>query len=641
MPPRDEEEFCKTWFGRFDRAEKVKKDWETQYEVSTCKEYWKGNQLEDPFDQFDQRKAQVNQIHPSTKAAIPTLYFHNPYVRVIANPAIADTPGAVPGISIDDKVQLLGDTGNTLVRMKSTNFDESTHASLKESMWAFGCARVMHEAIPVDNPNILAPPLKESENTPEPPNRLGNILGLNEAFKPGPLVESERFYVKRIPARQVLVSADHTGAVAEIPWVGYWALYYLEDVKRTKAYKNIDDLKPSAIKTGDEPEAGASTSPTGVKTEKIKLFHIWDQREKVYYVFAEGQKKGPLSESKYKRLPLKFLRLDVDPDSFYPIPPIYHQLGTQDESNDSHEWLRKNRKGTVPRFTYDKGALEASDMKKLETGEMGTYIPRDENTHSVIEPVPQPNYSVVAQQTLAIAKQDFSEVSMTASEHRGVPQSKTATQAQIMDTRSQATESFDRVAVSNWLASIIEEMILLASEEMSLSWWVLVNSDMNAGGFPEDAKNIESLYRQISGKDLEEATQGIEWSVVIEEESMSPVAEDQERQRWMNTMMFFQDPITSRLMAFSPELRKKTLRVNGIKSARDQELIGKAFMDLVNFEAQMAQMGGPAPKGVPSPPASPGGGGTPGPPGPPGPPESQPPQPPAPPVGPAGARVPM
>jgi hypothetical protein len=637
MPPRDEAKFCKTWFDRFVKADKAKKAWEDRFEVSTCKEYLQGNQLDEPFDQFDQRKAQVNRIHPSVKASIPTLYFHSPYVKVVANPAIADTPGPIPGMSIDDKVQLLADTGNTLVRMQSTHFDEVTHLGLKEAHWAFACVRVMHEVNPTENPNILAPPLKESKDTPEPPMRLGNVLGLNEAFKAGPLVESERFYVKRIPARQVLVAADHTGVISEIPWVGYWALYYLEDVKNSKAYKNNDDLKPSGIKTNEDDDRPASADGPQ-KSEKIKLYHIWDQRTKTYFIFADGSEKGPLLEERFKRLPLRFLRLDVDPDSFYPIPPIYHQLGTQDESNDSHEWLRKNRKGTVPRFTYDRGAIEPKDMKKLESGEMGTYVPRDENTHGVIEAVPQPNYSQVAAQTLAIAQQDFNEVSMVAGERRGVPQSKTATQAQIIDVRSQATESFDRVTVSKWLSSIIEEMILLAAEKMSLGWWVMVNADPTATGFPDEARNIAGMWKQISHTDLVEATQGIEWHVVIEEESMSPVSEDRERQQWMNTLTFFQDPIISRLMAFSPEMRKRTLRFNGIKSARDQELIGRAFQQLVEFEQRMAALGGPAPKGVPSPPA-PSGGGPPAPPGPTGPEGG--PGPGEVPKGPAGARVPM
>lgn len=248
-------------------------------------------------------------------------------------------------------------------------------------------------------------------------------------------------------------------------------------------------------------------------------------------------------------------------------------------------------------------ALDPKDMKKLESGDMGTYIPREANTHGVIEPVQQPNYSAVAMQTLALSKEEFVEVSMVAGERKGVPQSRTATQAKIIDVRSQVQESFDRVTVAKFLASIVEEMILLAAEKMSLTQWILMNADPTAAGFFEEAKNIEEMWREISRDDLNDAMVGVRWRVVIEESSMSPVAEQQDRERWMDTVLMFKDPIITRMMAMSPEFRRRTLWVNGIKSARDQELMGKMFIMMVNMELRMAELGAPPTKGTPSPPA--------------------------------------
>jgi len=417
------------------------------------------------------------------------------------------------------------------------------------------------------------------------------------------------------------VCADHTGIVAENAWVGYWSVHYLEDIRNSPIYKNVDDLKASGIKTnedaGSRPDDGGSAVSSG---DKVKLYHIWDQRTMTYLVFAEGHMKGPIREKKFKRLDLKFYRPDVDPDSFYPIPPIYHQLHPQDEINDSREWLRKNRKGTVPRYTYDKLALDAKDMKKLESGEMGTYIPREANTHGVIEAVVQPNYSIVASQTLALANQEFTQAASKGAETHGVPESKTATQAKIIDVRAQAGESFDRAAAAKWLASIVQEIIMLAIEKMSLPRWVLLNADRTAAGYSVEAQNIAGMWQEITFADLRDAGDGLDWSVYIEEESMSPVAEEMERDRIMKVMSFAGNQIAVRLMHFSPELRRRVLSLHGVKSARDQELIGQAFAQLVQMEMQMAAIGGPATKGTPSPPASSGPAGPPGPAGPGGPP---------------------
>lgn len=602
----DQADAVQTWFKRIDRAKKVKKKWEEDYEVGRCKDYWKGHQLDEPNDEFGQRRVQINRIHPTVRTSIPALYFRSPFVRITASPALAATPGQTPGRSIDDKVRLLQDTGNTFIRLPSANFEESTHMALKESMWSFGCVRVMYDATPVENPATAAPPMKEKEDTKvsptekQPRKRYGDILGL---FQDVPPIVGERFYVKRIPARQVLFSADQSAAIEECSWVGYWWICFLEDVKRSPIYSNTSDLKSSGVRTGDDGDETRGEESDGYAgSDKVKLYYLWDQRTKTHLVLAEGHEKF-LLQTKYKRNPLKMLRFDLDPDSAYPLPPIYHQLQPQDEFNDSREWLRLNRKGTVPRFTYDRDAITAEDMRKLESGQMGTYVPRDAGTHAVIEPVPQPNYSMVAMQTLALSKEEFTELSMVAAEARGVPESQTATQAKIIETRSLTKEAYERMIVSTWLAEIVEEMILLAIEKMSLSMWIRINADQHASGFPQVAADIAAAYKEITAADLEEAAESIVWSVAIEPESMSPVAESQEKQEWLQALSLLGNPIMTRLLATSPDLRKKTLSLFGVKSARDQELIGQALQVLMQLEMSMQAVGAKPSPGMASQPA--------------------------------------
>jgi hypothetical protein len=605
----DKEKFTKTWFDRFAKGDAAKEGWETAYEIGRCKNYWKGKQLDEEFDEFNQRRVQINRVHPTVQASIPTLYFHNPVAKVNAKPSKADTPGQKPGLSIDDKAQLLQDQGNSFILDPGVNFDIATHYSLKEAQWAFGCVRVMYDNDPVENPAIDASgmPLKETKDTPVPPRRMGEVLGLNQFF----ITRSERFYIKRIPARQVMVSADHTGVLEENPYIGYWSIHYLEDVKRTRKYKNKEDLKASGVKTGEDTENRTSESSGLSSGDKIKLYHVWAFREKIYYVFAEGHKL-PLLEAKYKRFPLKFLRFDVDPDSFLPIPPIYRMLHPQDEVNDSREWLRQNRKGTVARFTYDKDAVEPEDMKKLERGDMGTYIPRKANTHSVIEPVNQPNYSMVAAQTLSLAEKEFSELSMQAGEQRGVPQAGTATQAKIIDVRSQVQESFERMAVADFLAGIVEEMIRLSIDHMSLNRWVMNNADQFAQGFQLEAQRISEMYREITSAQLTEADEGVQWTVTIESASMSPVAEAEERDEWLQVMSLLGNAPMRNLLAVIPSMRRKTLSLYGLKSARDQEIIGEGLNFLMEMDQQAAMAGAPPGPGLASQPgAAPRGGGPP------------------------------
>ncbi len=640
MPPkgRDDAKFVELWIDdRWAAGVKVKTTWEEDFEIPRCKQYWLGNQLEEPEDENNRRRVQINKVHPSVKASIPSLYFHDPFARVEASPALSDTPGQTPEISIDDKAILLQDTGNTFIRDSDTSFDESSHDAMKEAHWSFGCVRVMCDSVPVENPAAESIPMMEHEDTivRNPiKKRLGDFLGLTT---PAP-VKEERFYVKRIPSRQIVVSADQSGVIKENAWIGYWSVHYVEDVKRAEIYKNTKDLKASGVKTDEDPPEGRDKDKDAKRPGKIKLYHIWDQRGKWYLVFADEHKQ-PIREVKYKRLPLKFIRFDTDPDRFYPIPPIYHMLHPQDETNESRDWLRKNRDGTVARYTVEEGGIDPSEMAKLEDGSMGTYVWRKKGTGGdVIMPVNQPNYSSIAAHTLNLAKEEFDELSLMAGEQRGVPESKTATQAKIMDVRSQVQESFDRSSVAKFLGEIVEEIILLAVDKMSLSKWILKNADPYAAGFPVAAQQISEMWRQITHKDLEKATDGLKWSVVIEPGSMSPVAEHQERMEWNQAIALITNPIMTRLLAISPEIRKKHLTLNGIKSAREQELIGQAMQAMVAIEREMTMMGSPGAPGMASMPGSPPGGGSPATAGPPGPPGGSPE--PGPPPSPAGGAPP-
>ena len=131
----------------------------------------------------------------------------------------------------------------------------------------------------------------------------------------------------------------------------------------------------------------------------MKLYKIWDQRDPDALRLRGGHDK-PLLKQEYERLPLFFLRFEVEPDRFRPIPPIYNLLGIQDEYNDSREFLRMQRKTRVPRYTVAEEGVLPEEMQKFEDNDPNVWIKRRQNTSGdVISPVMQPNMSDSALQS--------------------------------------------------------------------------------------------------------------------------------------------------------------------------------------------------------------------------------------------------
>lgn len=580
----DADKIVALWQKRIRAADKAREEWESRYEVVRCREYWAGIQRETPVDNAGDRKAQVNRILPTIRTRIPSLYFYHPFARVVASPAKSDTAGE----TVDDKAQLLQDTANSLLRDPRCGLKEQTLLALKEAHWAFGCVEVGYSADFIDNPALkeLAPPLKEEENT----EGVGSYKQV---------IRDEWFWTRRIPPRQIIVSSPESTVVEENDWIGYWEYQHVEDVKKATAYSNTSSLKGSG--DADKREGATETS-----AQDVKLYKVWDQRTKKRYVFAEGHDKK-LLEQEYQRLPLFFLRFEVEPDRFRPIPPIYNLLGIQDEYNDSREFLRMQRKTRVARYTVQEDGVLPEEMQKFEDNEPNVWIKRRQNTSGdVISPVLQPNMSDSAMQSLVLSRQEFDELSGVGAEARQQATSGTATQAAIMNQRQTINDSFDRYTVATWLGQIIREIVLIAIDKMTLPKWITINSDQYSPAFQQDAMIIAGMHQQITMQNLQDAHDDLRWDVTVDVESLSPVSEQEKQAQWMQALSLISNPAVAPLLAMSPELLKRTLDLNGIKNAKDQAAISGALEKKAQLEMQMMQAQQQGPPGVTSMPGAPG-----------------------------------
>jgi hypothetical protein len=337
--------------------------------------------------------------------------------------------------------------------------------------------------------------------------------------------------------------------------------------------------------------------------ERVRLYKIWDLRRKLKLVFTDGHPHF-LCKKPFKRCPLKFLRFDVDPYHFYPKPPINLKLGPQDEYNNSRDFLRKVRNGIVPRYTFDEDAVEAEQMAKLEKGIIGSYIPRKAGTSNVIEPVNQPSYSDNAIQTLTLSDKEFKDVGGVGGDAQ-IAQTKTATQAKIKEVKDQVQEGWDRQVFADWLGEIVEELLMLAVDNMLVDQWVQINVAPDSQMADQEAAQIQAHYQMVTSSKLQAAASGTEFDLDIDVESLSPVTEEERFQKIMQAISFIANPDTMRVFAVAPPLLKLVLKYMGIRNANELGLIEGALQKLVEIQMAQAQMGAQPGPGVSPQPGSP------------------------------------
>ena len=230
--------------------------------------------------------------------------------------------------------------------------------------------------------------------------------------------------------------------------------------------------------------------------------------------------------------------------------------------------------------------------------------------------------------TLQIAKQDLQQVSMVSGESRGQAESDTATQAQIIDKRSQIRENFTKYLVAEWLGKIVNGLLKLAIERMALPKWILRNADPTSPMFNQEIIKIAETYRQITFSELDEADNTLRWDVQVDVDSLSPAGETELKAEWGQALSMISNPAVAMLLSKSPVLLKRTLEINGIRASKDQDAIAAA-LGLVGQAGMSGEVSNPntpaGPPGAPPGPPPPGGPqGQAGPPGPPPPPQAQP-----------------
>jgi len=505
---KKDEDLVRIWFKRVSNAKKQKQKWEDDYEIDRSHDYVRGFQRDqqDELDAQGDRKYQINKILAGLKTRIPALFYYFPYVRVKPSYGRADSVGS----QVHDRATLLQDTINTIVRQRKTRFKPETMMALKEAHWAYGVVEVGYSADWGDNPFLKKPPLVENEEIRKDLEGIGAIeeegSEEEELMKLQEVPHAETFYVKHIPARQFYVSSNDRSPIETQDWVGYWEWMLVEDVKRCDSFEGVEDLKAT---TSLVTEGGSGLDqellPTlrddkakDVPPDMVRIWKIWDQREKKRYVLAEGHDRI-LKVSDYFYLPLSILRFEIMPGEWYPNPPVYNQLMEQDEFNDSREWLRIVRKGTRPRYIYDKASFNSDELEKLETDEFFTMVAAENGNLNSIIPVPMPQISDAVLRTLALADSGFAEQAASSPVDRmtrGAGGKPTATEVEAMGAKGEVRDSYEQQEVAEWLADICNNLIKCALERMTLPQWVIMNSDPTSQSYGMEAQIIGQQYSQ-------------------------------------------------------------------------------------------------------------------------------------------------
>lgn len=597
--PRGEEARTDRWFKRIRAANKVHKKWMERFKVKNLEEYYLGKQWRGVEDEEAQKRYVINLVFSTIETNKPSLIFNNPQVKMDVRPGKQDDLSTAAA----DRAKLCQDTVQTFVDDPDQEFVPTTSLALHETHFAYGVVEVGYTPDWIDNPNAGKPVLEEKDQKDDPDIEVRDKEN-QPVLEPMRLLTQEFLFIKHIPADQFRVSASNKNSLKQNDWVGYYEWHYVEDIKRNPVYaKKARGLKAQGAIQADQSEM--DTLESNEEREKhegmVKVWKLWDQRTLTKLVLAEGHPRV-LYEEEFKYSPFAVLKWYEVLKSFYPCPPVFQWLGPQDEVNETRDSQRAHRRRFYRRYTVMRNSVEPEELEKLETGGDGTYIQVDQP--NPITPVPDAPLSSDVWQHLDESKNDFLTVSGVSGDQRGVAESETATQANIINTHAQLRESAIRGKVQNWLADICRLILLTIRDNMALPIWIQRNVDL---GTPDaESKLTESMrvaqrWKEITSDELGDT----DYDINIDVSSMSPVSQEMEKVNWSNILALLSNPSLCMILSQSPTLLRKTLALYGIKTEREIMEIQKVMTFVVMTNVAMAAAGGAGkdagPKGTPPP----------------------------------------
>lgn len=561
----------RAWQRKVSGADTDYRDWEDEFGVDLNEKYYLGHQ----WDEGQKDNYTINLCFPTVEARLPSLLFYRPQMRITPKPARLDDPGTL----LDERARLRQDTLNSHIQDEKTGWEE-VGLALRESQYSFGLVEVGYSNSTTDNPNAGKAMLDEESG-----QELFDMAGEQVTEDPK-LISEESLWVRRIPSKcfRASVTKQHN-MLKRNEWVGYYQWEHIEDVKVNPLYSNTYNVKSTARIRHEYAKDHDITDPLerDRHTGMLKVWHIWNIRDKKRYIFPDGGKVFFVDGVPYPFLPLAMLKYHEKMDSVYPCPPMSNWRDPQDELNESRNQQKTHRRRYNRRYLV-KAGIDDEELAKLEDGDDGTYI-KVPNIEGQIAAVPDAPLDRSFSAAIPSTKDDFREISGYGGEQRGIDQAKTATQANIIDVNLKMRETYARAQVALWLAEIGFIMLQTIEEYVTLPMWIKRNVDGQAMGAIEEAMRVQAIWQQIKAQDLGELC----YEVTVDVESMTPVTEDLERNQWMQALALLQQPPLVFLFSVSDMLLKKTMGYFGVRSSKDLGEIKMALAMVMQW-MQMQQM---------------------------------------------------
>ncbi len=568
------------WSSRIKSANKYHDAWENLFKCKILEDYYEGRQWANVTEGYSPYT--INKFFETIEIKIAEFIPTFPKYQISAREANSadDLESAASAATLKQDVL------NTIIQDNKQHFRQEMEMAYKDSYFRFGMMEIGYAADWILNPNASKPLL--ASGTEINPAKKHKIVQ-----EPPELPINERVYFKHIGARRFRVGGVDNKYLNRCSWVGYYEFVYKEDLLALKGLKNRDKVENAAASNGDDKISYGDTDHDKMKNGALKIWHIWDLRSQNRLIVLDSP-CATIYEKKFKRLNLFDYRPNrrTSTEGFYPVPPAFQWLSSQDEINETRESQRAHRRRFVRKFQVVQDFIDDEEIEKFENGADGALI--KVKRPGAIAPIENAAMGGENKDAMVTSQDDLNKISGTSSESRGVADRTTATQAQIINQRSSIRETHERDLVVDWMCDIGREVLLTARDKFVLGTWAQLTSNIKEQ-FLGEVEQTNPVYQWVSAEKLQD---GYDFRIDVDVTSLSENAAQDEKQKFIE---FLSVLANYPAIAFSPLLvREAAYRCGYRNEAVIKELQKMALMQEMGRQQMIQQQSQVQPGAGPS-----------------------------------------
>lgn len=506
------EQITKSWLEKISAAKKKHKEFKDTFRVDKARAYFEGRQNEgaSPSEWIT-----VNKVYSNLMAQLPTLYSVDPYFYVKLKKFYHPDPMMIAMYEQRGKIR----QANLNYYKEELDLKTKARLGILDAEFAYGVIKVHYKADEVENPDKGKPMMSEDGETQLVDESGGPLM------EPDYIPVNERYCITRIHPDDFIWDEDSG------PLEDKWG-FVAERVKLTKEEARKDRrlnqrlLKQVGTVNKKKDEDPPNLEESNKNDEIYILWEIYDLKKKQWLIVAENQDDkymGPIMTArplpKYiENHPYAILRFTLRDNSPYPIPPVSQVIDPQKEYNSARSKVQTHRKRFNRKYEVFVGGLtdEEDSLSALESGDDGTII-KKQTAARVVDPISDAPLDPQLYSEIALLNGDIVEMFGTNAE--GLRKVDSATEASILDKRSDVKEGDRLSLVIDWIKTIARKLDMCIQAHISEDQAIRISG-------PEG-----DFWQIVRTEDYEAIKGEFEYSVNVG--STMPRLPEIERSQWM------------------------------------------------------------------------------------------------------------